>query len=209
MLDPRTSFVKMVPKRLEVMVEVAVRTVIALGGPCEVLSCSFHPVRAEVCRTIDLPTVLRLAPAPSSASCILSVLASIPFALTSLRPQICLVTAGPDAGYELIEADAVSGDILVRTPVGRRAQHLRHQLVGAGLPGEHTILISAYDTGEVEVWDSETRVLKHKILPSKKDEGKAVHALLSTAEGSTAILYYVRGGSAIERAQVGASKSTR
>ena len=94
-------------------------------------------------------------------------------------------------------------------PAERRAQLLRHVLVGTGTASEHTFLISAWDTGEIEVWDGETRVLKSRMLPSKKDEGKAVHALLSTAAGSTAILYYVRGGSTIERAQVGAGKSTR
>lgn len=126
-----------------------------------------------------------------------------------LRGQVCVAIAST-SGCELVEADTATGDVLARMPLGRRVRHICHQLVGAGGGwGEPAVLILAYDGGDVEVWDSETRVLKDRMLPSKKDEGKAVTAMASSASGTSAIIYYVRGGTSIERAEVGAGKSMR
>jgi hypothetical protein len=126
------------------------------------------------------------------------------------RGEVCVATASP-CGCELIEADAVSGDVLVRTPLGRRSvRHLQHQVVGSAEGGGgSTVLVLAYDGGDVEVWDTETRVLKDRMLPPKKDEGKAVTAIASSATRTAAIIYYTRGGSAIERVEVGTGKSMR
>lgn len=91
-----------------------------------------------------------------------------------LRGEVCVAAASP-CGCELIEADAVRGDVLVRTPLGRRVRHLGHQVVGSGDGGGRSaVLVLAYDGGDVEVWDTETRVLKDRMLPPKKDE---VHSL--------------------------------
>ena len=120
------------------------------------------------------------------------------------RDELCVAAAGAH-GHELIEADAITGQVLVRTPLARRVRHLWHQLSG----GSAAVLILAYDGGDLEVWDSETRVQKDRMLPSKKDEGKAVTAVASGAVHAGAVIYYARGGSAIERAEVGAGKSLR
>jgi hypothetical protein len=120
------------------------------------------------------------------------------------RDELCLAVAGAH-GYELIEADAISGHVIARTPLMRRLRHLWHQLSGT----DAAVLILAYDGGDIEVWDSETRVQKDRMLPSKKDEGKAVTAVASGAAHTGAVIYYARGGSAIERAEVGTSKSLR
>ncbi len=120
------------------------------------------------------------------------------------RDELCLAVAGVH-GYELIEADAITGHVLARTPLMRRLRHLWHQLSGT----DAAVLILAYDCGDIEVWDSETRVQKDRMLPTKKDEGKAVTAVASGAAHTGTVIYYARGGSAIERAEVGTSKSLR
>ncbi len=116
-----------------------------------------------------------------------------------------LVAAAGAHGYELIEADAITRHVLARTPLMRRLRHLWHQLSGT----DAAVLILAYDCGDIEVWDSEPRVQKDRMLPTKKDEGKAVTAVASGASHTGAVIYYARGGSAIERAEVGTSKSLR
>lgn len=120
------------------------------------------------------------------------------------RDELVMAAAGAH-GYELIEADAITGHVLARTPLMRRLRHLWHQLSGT----DAAVLILAYDCGDIEVWDSETRVQKDRMLPTKKDEGKAVTAVASGASHTGAVIYYARGGSAIERAEVGTSKSLR
>jgi len=126
-----------------------------------------------------------------------------------LRSEVCVVEAGA-GGCELIEADAISGDILVRTPLVRRVRHVWHQLVGASKGrGGSCVLVLAYEGGDVEVWDSEIRVLKDRMPPTKKDEGRAVTSVTSHVISTTIIIYYIRGGSAIERAEVGSGKSMR
>ena len=61
------------------------------------------------------------------------------------RDELCLAVAGAH-GYELIEADAISGHVIARTPLMRRLRHLWHQLSGT----DAAVLILAYDCGDIE-----------------------------------------------------------
>jgi hypothetical protein len=130
--------------------------------------------------------------------------------LHPLRATV-FVAACSAGGCELIEADCVHGDILARTPLSRRVRHLRHQVVKAdeGRATDGTMLILAYEDGDVEVWDAHRQVLQDRLLPSKKDEGKAVTALSSSAVGTVAIVYYTRGGSVVERSEACTGKTLR
>jgi len=128
----------------------------------------------------------------------------VAFSFHPIRSEVCMATAGAQ-GYELVEADIATGQVFARTPLRRCVRHLCHQLIGTN----SCLLLLAYDAGDIEVWDGVTRVLKDRMLPSKKDEGKAVTAIASNLSRTGVVIYYVRGGSAIERAEVGTSKSLR
>ena len=127
-----------------------------------------------------------------------------------VRAEVSVAAAGL-RGCELVEACAHSGEILARTRLERRVQHLRHQHVGTGggRRSALTLLVLAYDDGNVEVWDAETRAVKARLTPPKKEEGRAVTALATTAGGSAATIYCVRGDSAIERTELGTGKTFR
>ena len=86
-------------------------------------------------------------------------------------------------------------------------QHLRHQHVGTGGGRQVlSLLVLAYDDGNVEVWDAETRAVKARLTPPKKEDGR--DRGLDAAGGSTATIYCVRGDSAIERG-LGTGKTFR
>ena len=96
---------------------------------------------------VEAGSALALGSDSAAAPCEVSAVSFHP-----VRAEVSVAAAGL-RGCELVEACALSGEILVRTRLERRVQHLRHQHVGTGggRRSALTLLVLAYDDGNVEV----------------------------------------------------------
>lgn len=109
------------------------------------------------------------------------------------KPLVTVATASP-SGFEVVEADAVSGDVFVRVNVGRRVRLLKHLD-----KRDDCYILIAFEKGDIELWDCETMAVKDRIVASKKEDGKPVIAWSFVIEGGSLHVYISRGGASLER----------
>ncbi|KAJ1487111.1 hypothetical protein T484DRAFT_1745253 [Baffinella frigidus] len=110
-------------------------------------------------------------------------------------PLVTLAATGPQ-GSEVMQADALSGEVLLRVRTRRHVRILRHFDLG---DVDSAVLVVAFSSGDIEVWDCDTLALREKFAPSRKEVGKAAVVLACSFSGGLPVAFVGRGGSAVER----------
>jgi len=82
------------------------------------------------------------------------------------HPSLPLITlaATRGQGTEVLQADVLSGEVLLRMRTRRQVSILRHLELG----GDSVLLVVAFGQGDIEVWDCETMELRERFAPSKR-----------------------------------------